>query len=88
MLFRSGEDNDIRLKTKEISKVHTFIWEKDGNYTIEDKWSTNGTSINGIKLPSGEKYQLPLGSELGMSEIQSLLVDFACLLELIKIVSN
>jgi pSer/pThr/pTyr-binding forkhead associated (FHA) protein len=40
-----------------------FVWEE--SFTIED-FSTNGTTLNGIKLVKGEKKELKNGDEIGI----------------------
>ncbi len=45
------KDRDICLPDGTVSTLHAeLIKQDDGSYTAEDKGSTNGTRINGIKL--------------------------------------
>lgn len=51
-LGRAG-NNDIVVNDIEVSKVHAYFEEDErGNWLIRDGNSTNGTYVNGIKIPS------------------------------------
>ncbi len=41
------EDNTIRLNDERVSRFHSKIQEKDGQYILTDLESTNGTRVNG-----------------------------------------
>ncbi len=44
-----GEDTDLTLSGKEISRHHAAVLYRDERYVIEDLNSTNGTFVNGKK---------------------------------------
>ena len=49
------------LKSPAVSRLHARIYESDGNYQLEDLGSTNGTYINGTKVPAYTKQRLSRG---------------------------
>lgn len=48
-------DNDIQLLVEGISRAHLEVLEEDGNCFVVDKGSSNGTFLNELRLPVGEK---------------------------------
>lgn len=49
------EDNDIVLDDSTVSGLHAIITvDGDGNYTVADQNSTNGSTLNGEKLGSAQ----------------------------------
>jgi len=53
-----GEANDITILDGGMSKSHAVIIRADNKFYIEDLNSTNGTYIDGLKLPPNQKYEL------------------------------
>jgi pSer/pThr/pTyr-binding forkhead associated (FHA) protein len=54
-----GKDCDISIDTTQVSKRHAyFAREEDGAWCIADAESTNGTYVDGKKLPPHEKHAL------------------------------
>lgn len=49
------EDCNVVLPFNIISRHHAVINIIDGNFYVEDTASTNGTSVNGKKIPANEK---------------------------------
>lgn len=45
------QGNDIVLPKGNVSKRHCRIFVKDGRFAVEDSKSTNGTYVNGRKIP-------------------------------------
>ncbi len=43
--------NDVVINDPEISRRHTRLFQQSGTYAVEDMGSTNGTSINGQRIP-------------------------------------
>lgn len=43
--------NDVVINDPEISRRHTRLFQQSGTYAVEDMGSTNGTSVNGQRLP-------------------------------------
>src|ERR1700743_1213265 len=49
-LFGRGEDSDVRLDHKSVSKMHCVIVKTDGLLLLRDLGSTNGTRVNGQRV--------------------------------------
>ena len=49
---------DIRLGDIEVSKVHALFDRIGGAWTIRDNASTNGTYVNGLRIPDDEPTRL------------------------------
>jgi predicted component of type VI protein secretion system len=49
-LVGRGEECDIRLDHKSISKIHCVLVKTDGVLLIRDLGSTNGTRVNGTRV--------------------------------------
>src|SRR3989338_2448225 len=52
--FRIGRaaDNDLVLEDKRVSRYHSEIYLINGEYSIKDLGSQNGTWVNGVKITS------------------------------------
>ena len=60
-------DCDFIISHSVISRKHaTFSYEEDEWYLC-DNYSTNGTSINGLRIESGRKYQLTAYDEISFA---------------------
>jgi transcriptional regulator with PAS, ATPase and Fis domain len=49
-----GEESTLALDDGRISRTHARFFWKDGNLTVEDLKSRNGTYVNGIRLPDDQ----------------------------------
>jgi pSer/pThr/pTyr-binding forkhead associated (FHA) protein len=49
-LVGRGEECDIRLEHKSISKIHCVLVKTDGVLLLRDLGSTNGTRVNGTRV--------------------------------------
>lgn len=58
-----GREGDIALSDGKISRRHAQITSAEGTLSLEDLGSTNGTSVDGVKLSNGERRTL-VGGEL------------------------
>ncbi len=56
--------NDITIAVDSVSKVHGYFVLDGGGWCFTDHGSTNGTTLNGDELSTGEKYRLFDGSML------------------------
>jgi len=56
--------NDITLSVDSVSKVHGYFVQEDPGWRFTDHGSTNGSSVNGGEVESGEKVPLFDGSIL------------------------
>lgn len=59
-----ARNNDLILLYPTVSKLHAVFTQIGGRWFIEDRNSTNGTFLNGVRLSAGEKQ--PLGDGVGM----------------------
>lgn len=50
LLVGRGEDADVRLDHKSVSKYHCVIVKTDGLLLLRDLGSTNGTRVNGQRV--------------------------------------
>ena len=56
---RDLKDVDLCLDSQAISRRHARILLKEGHYFLEDLGSSNGTSLDGIRLSRKREYLLP-----------------------------
>src|SRR5918998_5203003 len=75
-LIGRGEDCDVRLDHKSVSKLHCVVVKTDGLLLVRDLGSTNGTRVNGQRvrraalLPNDQltianyKFRVHLGPEV------------------------
>lgn len=59
LIGRDIRDVDLCLDSQAISRKHARIFLKSGNYFLEDLGSSNGTSLDGIRLNRKKEYLLP-----------------------------
>jgi pSer/pThr/pTyr-binding forkhead associated (FHA) protein len=55
---------DVLLPDPKVSLVHARVERRDGQYLISDEKSTNGTFVNGVRLPRGEMRTLRDGDRV------------------------
>ena len=67
--------NDIVINDPEVSRHHTRFFLQGDNYMVEDRGSTNGTSVNGQKLAG--PYSLRPGELVTLGEHISLVFESA-----------
>jgi len=56
-----GREADVMLADSKVSRKHARIVLGEGEITLEDLGSTNGTTVNGEKLPPGESRSMQQG---------------------------
>jgi transcriptional regulator with GAF, ATPase, and Fis domain len=44
------DDNDLTISEETVSRYHCKIFQEDSAYLVRDLGSTNGTSVNGVRL--------------------------------------
>lgn len=71
-----SKTNDIRVPAGEISKVHAYLTQEDGEVRIVDAGSTNGTLVRGLRLePKEDKVKLTSGDDLTLGVIAMTYYD-------------
>jgi hypothetical protein len=56
---------DLCIARTGVSKFHAYLFQgADGGYQVTDKDSTNGTYVDGVRLPSGGTMAVRDGAEL------------------------
>ena len=53
ILVGRGEECDVRLEHKSVSKIHCVLVKTDGLMLVRDLGSTNGTRVNGTRVRRG-----------------------------------
>ena len=66
-----GTDNDLYLNHTSVSKVHAAVrMDNDGTLLVADTGSTNGTHINGVRIPYGEARPIADGDVVAFGEVE------------------
>ena len=67
-VFRIGraEDNHARPKTRGLSRYHTELVFRDGAWFVKDLGSTNGSYVNGERVPPNSESPLESGDRLAI----------------------
>jgi pSer/pThr/pTyr-binding forkhead associated (FHA) protein len=63
---------DIELSDPQISRDHAGITFRDGTFWLQDRGSTNGTTLNGNLLKKDEEYPLTDNSIIGIAILKGL----------------
>jgi hypothetical protein len=78
-------NNDIIVDQATISKVHAIFTKTAGGWFVADSNSSNGTFVDGVRLPASEKRALDDGAEVRLGrEIRARLVQPESLHALLK----
>lgn len=78
-------NNDIVLDQATISKVHAIFTQTAGSWFVADSNSSNGTFVDGVRLPANEKRALEDGAEVRLGrDIRARLVQPESLFALLK----
>ncbi|SOC15815.1 FHA domain-containing protein [Ureibacillus xyleni] len=73
IIGRSGTIQPDHFQNSQfVSNEHARIQLTATGYTIEDLDSTNGTKINGMKIPSGQQYPIPTGTRITVANLEYL----------------
>src|SRR6266481_2516586 len=66
-----GTDNDLYLNHTSVSKVHAAVrMDNLGTMLVADTGSTNGTHINGVRIPYGEARPIEEGDVVAFGEVE------------------
>lgn len=78
-------NNDIIVDQATISKVHAIFTQSDGGWFVADSRSSNGTFVDGVRLPESEKRALEDGAEVRLGrDIRARLLQPESLHALLK----
>ncbi|RMG10686.1 MAG: FHA domain-containing protein [Planctomycetota bacterium] len=66
-----AENNDLVLLPSAVSKMHAIFYRLGDSWQVEDRGSTNGTCLDGVRLPPQEKRLLEDGALLRFGEVVS-----------------
>jgi hypothetical protein len=66
-----GTDNNLYLNHSSVSKIHAALkMDKLGTLLVADTGSTNGTHINGVRIPYGEARPIADGDVVAFGEVE------------------
>jgi len=66
-----GTDNDLQLNHASVSKVHAALkMDIQHNLVVADTGSTNGTHINGVRIPYGEARLIQEGDVVAFGDVE------------------
>jgi len=66
-----GTDNDLYFNHSSVSKVHAAVrMDLSGDLLVADTGSTNGTHINGVRIPYGEARPIEEGDVVAFGEVE------------------
>lgn len=68
------EEATIIIEDSSVSRIHCRFIEHNGGIAIVDMDSTNGTSLNGMKLKSGEIMAIAKNDEILIGKVRALVV--------------
>lgn len=66
--FGRDEACEVRLQEQAVSREHARIWREDSLFFLQDLNSHYGTSVNGARLPKGEKRLLTNGDTIVIAQ--------------------
>ena len=68
---RRGTDNDLYLNHASVSKIHSALkMDEGGTLLVADTGSTNGTHINGVRIPYGEARPIAADDVVAFGELE------------------
>ena len=66
-----GTDNDLYLNHTSVSKIHAALkMDAEGTLLVADTGSTNGTHINGQRIPYGEARPIAEGDLVAFGDVE------------------
>ncbi|HBP20481.1 MAG TPA: hypothetical protein DEA08_22155 [Planctomycetes bacterium] len=66
-----ARNNDLVLSHRSVSKMHAIFYRRERGWLIEDRNSTNGTFIEGVRLPPNQGRELNDGSTVRIADAVS-----------------
>jgi pSer/pThr/pTyr-binding forkhead associated (FHA) protein len=80
-------NNDVVIRDVSVSKFHAFFQDADdGGFLLQDARSTNGTFVNGIRVPrqgQGDPVKLQAGDQVRFGTVELSFVDAEMFRELV-----
>ncbi len=70
-----GDDVALRVRERSISRVHADVVCDDGQWSIVDLDSDNGTGVNGMPLLTGERHNLRSGDVVQVADVVLVFLD-------------
>jgi ABC transport system ATP-binding/permease protein len=64
-----ASDNDIVIKSLLISRHHLIVETHEGKVTIKDLSSTNGTQVNGVRIPPNQFQKIQPGDVIRIGDL-------------------
>lgn len=61
---------DVVLRYGFVSKLHAYLLDKGGRYSLMDLGSSNGTKVNGVALPNNESVRLEHGDRISLGRLE------------------
>src|SRR6266851_3934284 len=58
LVGRESKRSDLLLNDEAVSRAHVIVRDNDGELTVEDLSSSNGTYLDGKRLEPGQQYPL------------------------------
>ncbi len=74
LVGRGKRENDYRIPTTQISRVHACIYLRGDGVYIEDRESTNGTFINSVRLEPLKQEEIKVGDLINFANEEFFVV--------------
>lgn len=68
-----GSDCNLRLSAPQVSRRHCFLRVSRESVSISDLDSSNGTWVNGTRIPSGTRCDLSDGTQISLGPVKFLI---------------
>jgi len=81
--FGRAPNNDLHMELGQVSKFHGYFSRAGEGWQLTDAGSTNGTFLNGTRLPHRTVTKIEPGSELMLGAVPAWFVDAAGLFDLL-----
>ena len=62
--------NSLRIRAPSISRNHSILVRREGQFFLTDNGSSNGTYINGKRLAANQTYPVAVGDALRFGEVE------------------
>lgn len=83
-----ARNNDVRINSAQVSKIHCFFHQKEDKWWLEDNSSTNGTLLNDEIVAGKTERPLQSGDEVTFGGIATLFLDAAGLRAVLELVPS